>query len=582
MRTLLILSISLVCLTGCLKQGSPPPVVKPAASTVTQEDPAPTPTVREVSIESAAVPEAGIPFDLEPTVEPQKLLLFTSEGPYRVDVRLWIDDQPYDQALESLVDYVIDLADTNKDGTATWDELADQPEIRAGQFGNLSFEDPRQRKQNIDRYDTNRNGWVDRSEVPRLVSRSGARTEAFSVRRTSYAADRSRSDSPLRQLLDKNGNGTIEPDEIIGANALIRQRDLDDDEIVSPMELLAASGRSDDDMTRSGDRRRFFGGQAMFTLDDRTPWNELLYAMQEIYEHGANLDLSRFPAENLLHAIDSDGNGALNLEELKAIPDLPPHYELTIHFGKRGEASRIKLASVDKPASEVLADDNEVALELGKDWLVFRARDNVENQYSSQQAENLLRIYDNNQDGYLKKDELPEQGTPINFELADKDGNEKLYPEEIEATLSQQNWFRRCHIRLQGIEGDDPLFRALDPNHDQKLSARELGQLDKMLQAIDSNRSSSVEFDEIPSLIVFEFFRGDQDNPGPVPVMPMEAAMVQTNGNAPAWFTGMDYNGDGDISPREFLGTSDQFQQLDLDKDGFLTIDEATSSEVDQ
>ena len=36
----------------------------------------------------------------------------------------------------------------------------------------------------------------------------------------------------------------------------------------------------------------------------------------------------------------------------------------------------------------------------------------------------------------------------------------------------------------------------------------------------------------------------------------------------------MDRNADGEISPREFLGTPEQFSQLDANGDGFLDADE--------
>ncbi|MBA2113060.1 hypothetical protein [Bremerella alba] len=579
MRALLshfVLTFLVLGIGGCNERVAKAPPAKPAPLPIAK------PTVdplEAISIEGMAVPQAGLPFKLDPYVKPQRLLVFTSQGPIRVDVLLWIDDKPYDQALEELVDHVLSLADSNQDGQATWDELADQPELRSGQFGNLSFEDPRQRKQNIDRYDTNRNGWVDRAEVPRLVSRNSARTEAFSVRRTSYAVNRSRTDSPLRQLLDENENGVIDSDEITSAANRLRLRDLDDDEIVTPRELITASGRSMNDMTRSGDRRRFFGGQGMFTLDENTPWNDLLYAMQENYERGARLQLDKFPEDNLLHTIDADGDGVLRNDELPKLAGLPPEYELTIRFGGDLKKQRMVMIPFKKSSSEPITSTNEVAVNLRSDWLVFRARDNANIYSAGQQAKSLLQLYDGNQDGYLEQTELPEQGTNIDFALADNDQDEKLYVEELEASLLQRNWIQRCHIRLQGIDGDDPLFRAIDPNRDARLSARELQQLASQLAGMDVDQSQTIEFDEIPTLLVFEFFRGDQDNNPQVPQLYNESpGATVTNNLTPAWFHGMDYNGDGDISPREFLGTAVQFSELDTNHDGFITDAEVLSS----
>ena len=52
------------------------------------------------------------------------------------------------------------------------------------------------------------------------------------------------------------------------------------------------------------------------------------------------------------------------------------------------------------------------------------------------------------------------------------------------------------------------------------------------------------------------------------------AAPKEPDANIPRWFTRMDANGDGTISRREFLGTSEQFEELDLDGDQFVDSDE--------
>ena len=49
--------------------------------------------------------------------------------------------------------------------------------------------------------------------------------------------------------------------------------------------------------------------------------------------------------------------------------------------------------------------------------------------------------------------------------------------------------------------------------------------------------------------------------------------------DGPEWFRRMDRNQDGDVSVREFLGTSTQFAALDTDQDGLMSASEAEVAE---
>jgi hypothetical protein len=59
--------------------------------------------------------------------------------------------------------------------------------------------------------------------------------------------------------------------------------------------------------------------------------------------------------------------------------------------------------------------------------------------------------------------------------------------------------------------------------------------------------------------------------------IPPSAAVAQTASDKPLpqWFMHADLNGDGDISRREFVGTTAQFDRLDDDKDGYVGAEES-------
>lgn len=117
--------------------------------------------------------------------------------------------------------------------------------------------------------------------------------------------------------------------------------------------------------------------------------------------------------------------------------------------------------------------------------------------------------------------------------------------------------------------------RALDTNGDGRLTAREIYGAPSVLSKLDSNHDGKLQSHEIPGTMAVGFVRGDANQDNALLVMP---AVSQRNNDetAPAWFVGMDSNGDGDISPREFLGSGDKFRQLDADGDGFVSGDEAS------
>jgi Ca2+-binding EF-hand superfamily protein len=60
------------------------------------------------------------------------------------------------------------------------------------------------------------------------------------------------------------------------------------------------------------------------------------------------------------------------------------------------------------------------------------------------------------------------------------------------------------------------------------------------------------------------------------PTVPFTRTFTREAG--PVWFRAMDRNGDGYLSLREFLGTTEQFRKIDLNGDGLISLEEAAAA----
>ena len=121
------------------------------------------------------------------------------------------------------------------------------------------------------------------------------------------------------------------------------------------------------------------------------------------------------------------------------------------------------------------------------------------------------------------------------------------------------------------------LFNLIDTNSDNQLSLRELRTAWTRMQPLCKEGKGLVQANLPRTLRISD---GPVGNtffaPQPVPfggVMTMGRPTANTG--APAWFTKMDINGDGDISPKEWLGTEEDFKEIDADGDGLISALEA-------
>lgn len=114
-------------------------------------------------------------------------------------------------------------------------------------------------------------------------------------------------------------------------------------------------------------------------------------------------------------------------------------------------------------------------------------------------------------------------------------------------------------VSLSAVPAPIGLFDLLDTDRDGQISIPEL-------RAAKTVLANGSPIERGVSLVIV---RGVAKPP----VVPLVRTFTHVAG--PPWFRAMDRNGDGHVSPREFLGTPSQFRTLDTNADGLLGPEEA-------
>jgi Ca2+-binding EF-hand superfamily protein len=584
-----------------------PPVQKPAETPIKVESPPAT----ETTTTEAPPPEPAVP------VSKERIVLMAPLNPFIIEFHFTIDGQPHADALQRLVDEVIKLADSDGDGRPSWKEVTSSKRFKYGQFGNLAINNENDHKQIVDRYDIDKDTVVDRSELPRFLTRNAGGSRSFSIRGTADYRETNRRGAPAWRAIDTDGDGAISAAEREAAAALLRIRDNDDDEILVASDLNPRAALGDPSMMTERRRR---GPEAARLLGPHADWDNVRLALEHDYAGSENLNAESFPlTPQLFTQLDADKDGLVDRTEIKGLSDVPPHVVIAVDFGKAKEPEakepesgsevpapaegtedseekteeqpmpaepaqpqipRLKLVHVAEELAgsgqSVIEQPNRLTLSLGGMTLTIYTNDTVATEDFEARANQALMQFDANKNGYVEKEEVPEgvQAQFGQFEAVDADEDGKAFAGEIAAYLSQQQAGLRAQIHARASDREDALFAVLDTNHDERLDTREQEAAAQRLASLDRDGDGLVTPEDIPEAMVIGLARGSLENIDalftPPPVIVRSPAE-----NAPRWFTAMDANGDGAISQREFLGSPEKFAEFDADKNGLLELAEA-------
>jgi len=252
----------------------------------------------------------------------------------------------------------------------------------------------------------------------------------------------------------------------------------------------------------------------------------------------------------------------------------------------RAEVLNAKTSQVAKKVKRMNAEN--LSFSLGDAKFDFQA-----NEGQSQRYNNLQQFYLQQFDaivdkkkGYVDKSQEKDNAMqPFLFYIfpqADENGDGKLTRKELLAWLALVADGNTCFVTIQVEDIGRSLFNVIDRNSDGQLSIREMRTAWERVKPLCKD-GTGLEQKDLPRTLRITLGQGNTFYRGVVvqsfggPMMPGQRAGV---GSVPVWFTKMDRNFDGDISPKEWLGTEEEFRMIDTDGDGLISAAEARAYEA--
>lgn len=392
--------------------------------------------------------------------------------------------------------------------------------------------------------------------------------------------------------LDGDGDGQLSAAEIDAAPQWLAALDQDDNQVVAADELGAAAEERDivavEGVAMQPPVR---AGLAAFRRGEETAAAARIIRQVNAERNraargGIRLAEAGWTGERAAR-LDADGDGRIDATELRALL-----------LGEAAGSLRVRLgAAGDKPALEfsVGADGEEAKASLSGGVLGIPTADGrlVVHKLDSgvltspetfeQRVRAAFTAADAESDGHLAGEEIAASPFARAARFIDRNGDGGLAAEEVAGFVRDVALPRRAAAaeRVTLILGPRRagLFQLLDVNQDGRLGMREMRAAAEVLLAADADEDGRLKPEESPAVFRLAIARGESAMFGrgedqlPPQVESNEPFSYASPG--PPWFRKMDRNRDGDVTPREFLGSLDRFEQLDSDRDGLLSGEEA-------
>ncbi|HVW01585.1 MAG TPA: hypothetical protein VHB77_14630, partial [Planctomycetaceae bacterium] len=381
----------------------------------------------------------------------------------------------------------------------------------------------------------------------------------------------------LLALLDADGDGRFSRTELDRAVERVSKYDYARDGTVRDLDLVQASRRDRAQTTSLG---TVLG-----------PSHGAQDAVRLLHEHYADAE-GRIPrnafqiAPDLFDRLDADRDGQLRDAELARIGSLPPQIVLSSDLPEAEDSNAILELKGTSPGlvANHTAGPHEAMFhrwQCGASRLDIHTLSGTATGRPALRVRGLFQAYDRNGNGYLERTEANDsEGSrfrPDQFDGWDADGDGQIFPKELAAAFEREAALTRCWFQIALTRHPPSLWSLLDRNRDGTLSEREMHSIRPTLAEFDADGDGEIAYHELPFHFVMQLARGDRElnETSTVPSPPLASFKPKPG---PKWFHKMDANRDGDLSQREFLGTREQFERIDADRDGLIDGKEAEAA----
>jgi Ca2+-binding EF-hand superfamily protein len=526
-----------------------------------------------------------------------------SDRPVLLRLHLRNNGKPYSMGWDDYMQKLFTYLDKNSDGMLDKGEAERAPTVQFLQFhlqGAIGLPYQATNGQ-MAQFDSNKDGKVSLAEFKEFYRRGGMATLQFSSN-----SNRARTDSVTKTIykrLDSNKDGKLSAEEMTRAAAALRRYDLDENEMLTAAELRPGGEDNNGFYFAPGGGMEGPNADMGFLEVKPDAVDGVSRQVLARYDKDKNGKLSLAESgldKSLFEKLDANHDGKLDAKEFAGFFRREADLELIARIGKTEQkegavvgflrktvgplqALRTEVFNPSKRAMPMAGqvrrvDPAALAFTLGDAHIGLSAADQQFGQFPRQFFEQQFREADVGKKGVVdRKQAMSATFLSQIFDFVDRDGDGKVTQKELNAYLDMQNEGAGSRLQLTVTDEGRSLFDLLDEDNDSRLSIRELRTAWSRMQPLAKSGSGLSRQDVTRRLDIS--VGQAQRRVRVLPGRPARTTVAVRLKGPPTWFQKMDRNQDGDISPREFLGSDEDFRKLDTDGDGLISSEEAQKFE---